>query len=606
MTDKIFTINFGKGICGLEILLDPRGKFNVGNQFYSEIAKQAASVLPQAEILSLNGQSTANLKTMLNIQAMFKEAAQSMKKVKFYKKFDDSTLEKLKNLASGTMKGVLEIEDGISGIPYAVQLQRRPLGFTVAASPSGQYVEVCQVDSVHEEDIKLGSRIMAVNGVQINGVQGALKELLTCKMPCTLSLMQMSEIFLNDEKEETVDEPVQSFTFSSHDVKNEVKIEVKWFDKAAQKQDPRRVDFTLPVGPEAPLAMVRAKIAILSGLKFTALRLIHDAKLLKTDSMKIKEVFSGSNKSLFVVVSERTQAEADEERKEEIDYKVHMGMIGAFLKECDPSVYAYLWDDIDHEKKGLLHITELDRLLARVMGVYERNMCVRPKMEYTHESVNFKTDKNLGLVIEGNEVIMCHKGSQAETEGILPGWKVVGADYLNKNKERVRFPVDHKSCLQSLKRAKTECEKEAGFKVLCLRPMGARWETQMIMKKQAIGDLKLNDGSQTLKKKHYGQLPGVFAPRMYRVTIETKPVNNKIGLEIKSGPDSSKPGVYVQSKSANPAFADVTAGDRIMAIGAESVEKLRYDDFIKIWGKTFPMVVTLEAQKDLGWKNPFE
>merc|ERR550539_1551776 len=118
MTDKIFTINFGKGVCGLEILLDPRGKFNVGVQFYSDIARQAQKVLPQAEILSLNGQSTANLKTMLNIQAMFKAAAQSMKKVKFYKKFDDDGLKELQNLADGTMKGVLEIEDGIAGIPY--------------------------------------------------------------------------------------------------------------------------------------------------------------------------------------------------------------------------------------------------------------------------------------------------------------------------------------------------------------------------------------------------------------------------------------------------------------------------------------------------------
>merc|ERR1712066_593619 len=103
---------------------------------------------------------------------------------------------------------------------------------------------------------------------------------------------------------------------------------------------------------------------------------------------------------------------------------------------------------------------------------------------------------------------MCHGNSQAAEQGILPGWKVVGAEYTKKKanekdkEKKIKLTVNHKSCLQSLKRAKTECTP-AGFKVLCQKPVGVRHELQMVMKKQAIAELELNDGSQTLTRKHY-------------------------------------------------------------------------------------------------------
>lgn len=261
-----------------------------------------------------------------------------------------------------------------------------------------------------------------------------------------------------------------------------------------------------------------------------------------------------------------------------------MQIIGAFLQQVDEKLMGYLWKDIDHEDKKLLHITELDRLLARFMGVYERANYIKPNFEFKHGTVKFNTKENLGLVIEGNEVIMCHPGSQAEKQGILPGWKVVGAEYDEKESGRkIKFPVDHKSCLQSLKRAKTECANN-GFSVLCLVPCGVRYDTQIVMKNFAIDRLSLNDGSQTLTLDHFKKLPKLFANGAVRVVYPSKPETDIVAN------GNNNPGAMVRKEDAaspkNAALdmavkAGVQKGWRVLGIGNKNVTHLQYNTILE-------------------------
>merc|ERR1719192_2540904 len=117
-----------------------------------------------------------------------------------------------------------------------------------------------------------------------------------------------------------------------------------------------------------------------------------------------------------------------------------MKIVGAFLKTCDKSLMQYLWDDVDFDGKSILHITELDRLLERFLGLYEQANCVHVPMEFKHGSVKFSTEESLGLVIEGNEIIIARKKSQAERLNVKPGWRVVGAEYKDQTGRMVKFP----------------------------------------------------------------------------------------------------------------------------------------------------------------------
>jgi len=226
-------------------------------------------------------------------------------------------------------------------------------------------------------------------------------------------------------------------------------------------------------------------------------------------------------------------------------------------------------------------------------------MSITPNPEYEFCTVDFETHKNLGLVIEGNEVIMCHEKSQADSQGILAGYKVVGTEYMSKDtKKRMKLTVDHLTCLQSLKRAKTECTDD-GFKVLCQKPVGERYELQIVMKQQAIADLKLNDGSQTLKVSHYKQLPKVWAPEAYRVEQSAKPTKaGTHGIELTGDTGEGKTGAWVKDVDA-AAWKGVKLADRLIGVGTEDVSNYNVAQCVKLI-ETYnsPPILTFDRGED--------
>jgi len=334
------------------------------------------------------------------------------------------------------------------------------------------------------------------------------------------------------------------------------------------------------------VAEIRAKIAVTSQLKFNAVKLVSKQQELKDDGRKLCDLNFKDSEKVTVIVSQTTQDKTEE--KVSVDYGVEMKIMGAFLKSCDPTLIGYLWDDIDHDAKGLLHITELDRLLTRFMGLYERANCVYLPMEYKHGSVQFNTTEKLGLVIEGNEVIMSHPGSQAERTGFLPGWKVVGAEYKDKEGRMVKFPVDHRSCLHSLKRAKNECASD-GFRVLCLIPVGKKYETIVVMKKQAIAKLNLDDPqNNVLVKKHYEQLPDILAGAAIRVTFQ-KP------LEASEFCAVGDKGAVISKDTTNEKLKSFVGG-RVLSINATTVAHMPFGDVVKVLlANKPPHALTLEV-----------
>jgi len=598
-TLQAFTINFGTGLCGLEILFDEqRREFTVGNVFKdsSQVAAKYADVLPGAVITSLNKKPTTGLGSMPEIQAMFKAAAKTNKFVSFKSLMPADKVAKLATFYSEADAAITKFNP----MHYYASLPRRPLGFTVAATPGQGLVEVCQVDSVHEEDILLGSQLLAVNDVPVEDLDHGIKLLLECKMPVSLLFEQRAEIFENDEKEE---EGLNDdwYLQQSYDKDEEIFLDVDWLTVSDYGKEMKAAHgvFQTNCGKSSPVALIRAKIAAVSGLKYEALKLIANGKQLKDDQQKIWDAIYDDNKKtrkqkVIVVVSQKEQAK--KEVISGVDYRTRMRLRGAYFKTVDSKVLNYLWDDIDHEKKELLHITELDRLLARLTGLYERAMSIKPQMQYEFTSVQFATNRNLGLVIEGNEVIMCHANSQAAEQGIMPAWKVVGAEYTSsKTKKKIKLSVDHKSCLQSLKRAKTECT-DNGFKVLCQQPVGPRHELQIVMKKQAIADLNLNDGTQTLTKVNYAKLAGVFAPKAYRVTIPTKPQGDDPGVSIVAPKDTSQKGAFVHEVSNNN--LTVNKGDRVIGVNRDDVATKKFTEINKVFAAKFPMVWTFDAATD--------
>jgi len=356
-----------------------------------------------------------------------------------------------------------------------------------------------------------------------------------------------------------------------------VELNVHWFDVKLGKED-----FVLLIKADATIAEIRAKIAVTSQLKFNAVKLIAKGALLKNDTQRLSDLKFHSSEIVTVVVSHTTQMK--EEEKINIDYKVQMKIMGAFLKSVDKSMLDYLWEDIDHQGKKLLHVTELDRLIARFMGLYERATCVHMPLEFKHGTVEFNASESLGLVIEGNEVIMCNPKSQAERKGIQSGWQIVGAEYKDKANRMVKFPVDHRSCLESLKRAKNECTGD-GFRILCLIPTGEKYETMSIMKKQAIVELKLDDPQHQsiLSRKNYEQIPDIYCEKAVRISfLETlepsafcKYGNSEIGALISSEvsiPElKSYVGAYVLSINEKT-VCHITFGDIMKLL----VEKRKY------------------------------
>jgi len=448
---------------------------------------------------------------------------------------------------------------------YKAELKGRPLGFTVAPSPTGG-VEIVQVDCVHEDTLSLGSKLIAVNGRYVKDEKHTIETLLRCFMPVHIVLEMVDEenIFAPEEKTDGDSPTWLALTGNTGDM---IELNIHWFSKDMGKED-----FILLIKPDASVAEIRAKIAVLSQLKFNAVKLIAKGIQLKNNSLRLCDLNLKDNDTIAVVVSQTIQLKSEE--KAPLDYKVQMNIMGAFLKSCDQTLVNYLWDDIDHDQKGILHITELDRLLARFMGIFERTTCTRLPMEYKHGAVTFNTSENLGLVIEGNEVIMCHPKSQAEKQGILAGWKVVGAEYFNREGRMVKFPVDHKSCLSSLKKAKNECAEE-GFRVLCLIPTGQRYETMIVMKKQAIADLNLDDVhlQDTINKKQYQQLPDVYAMKAVRLMF-----NN--ALEASAFSAAKTLGAVISKETTNEDLKRFI-GAHVLAINSTTVAHMPFGDVMK-------------------------
>lgn len=558
-------------MCGLEILFDPlTNEFFVGSKYYSDTAKKFSAILTSALIISLNGNPTKGMTSMKDIQKLFVAVGEAVKVVVFKAKLSDQQVATMMKFdRESDLFKLLKVErDEMEAGQYAVKLDRRPLGFTVAASPSGD-VQIVQVDSVHEEDIRLGSNLISVNGTVIEGIEHAIQILLKCRVPVTLvlALGSKEDLFSPEMKEES-DVP-NRLALSGNDGKM-IELNVHWFDEDIEKDD-----FILLIKADATVAEIRAKIAVTSQLKFNAVKLIAKGALLKDDTQKLSDLkFQGAEK-MTVVVSQKTQMKVEE--KVDIDYKVQMKIVGAFLKSCDKTMLEYLWEDIDHQQKNVLHVTELDRLIARFMGLYERATCVHIPLEFKHGTVAFNATESLGLVIEGNEVIMCNPNSQAERRGMLSGWQVVGAEYKDKENRMVKFPVDHRSCLQSLKRAKTECADD-GFRILCLVPTGEKYETMTIMKKQAIAVLKLDDPEvqSTLTRKNYELLPAIFAEKAVRVSfLETlepsafcKETNSDTGAMI--------------SKDVANAELKKYIGSSVLSINGQTVCRITFGDIMKL------------------------
>jgi len=558
-------------MCGLEILFDPlTNEFFVGSKYYSDTAKKFSAILTSALIISLNGNPTKGMTSMKDIQKLFVAVGEAVKVVVFKAKLSDQQVATMMKFdRESDLFKLLKVErDEMEAGQYAVKLDRRPLGFTVAASPSGD-VQIVQVDSVHEEDIRLGSNLISVNGTVIEGIEHAIQILLKCRVPVTLvlALGSKEDLFSPEMKEES-DVPAR-LALSGNDGKM-IELNVHWFDEDIEKDD-----FILLIKADATVAEIRAKIAVTSQLKFNAVKLIAKGALLKDDTQKLSDLkFQGAEK-MTVVVSQKTQMKVEE--KVDIDYKVQMKIVGAFLKSCDKTMLEYLWEDIDHQQKNVLHVTELDRLIARFMGLYERATCVHIPLEFKHGTVAFNATESLGLVIEGNEVIMCNPNSQAERRGMLSGWQVVGAEYKDKENRMVKFPVDHRSCLQSLKRAKTECADD-GFRILCLVPTGEKYETMTIMKKQAIAVLKLDDPEvqSTLTRKNYELLPAIFAEKAVRVSfLETlepsafcKETNSDTGAMI--------------SKDVANAELKKYIGSSVLSINGQTVCRITFGDIMKL------------------------
>jgi len=566
MNEKTFAITFTEAKCGLEILFDPlTNEFLVGQKYHSDTAKKFAAVLPSALIVSLNGTPTNGMSSMDDIQKLFQAAGDGEKVVVFKARLSEDQVAAMNQFEKDSALFVI-LEDEkveLKAGHYTVNLERRPLGFTIAASPSGE-VQIVQVDSVHEEDLKIGSKLISVNGELCKGEREAIKLLMKCRMPAKLVLETVSEenLFAPEVKED--DANWLALSGNSGDM---VELSVNWFNKALGKDD-----YILPINAHATVAAIRAKIAVTSQLKFNAVKLIAKGSLLKDDSQKLSNL---NLSKITVVVSQSTQLK--EEEKVQVDYNVQMKIMGAFLKSCDKTVLDYLWEDIDYENKGVLHVTELDRLLARFMGLYERATCVHTPIEFQYGTVEFNITETLGLVIEGNEVIMCNPGSQAERQGMLPGWKVVGAEYKDKSKRMVKFPVDHRSCLHSLKRAKIECTDE-GFRILCLVPTGEKYETMTIMKKQAIAVLRLDDPEtqSTLSRENYDQLPAIFAQKAVRISFL-----DSLDDSAFSKVPNSENGAIISKEVSNPELTSY-AGSTVLNINGQTVAFTPFGDIMKL------------------------
>merc|ERR550534_55669 len=143
---------------------------------------------------------------MEDIQELFKLYELSDKRLVFQAGLTAKQLEDLEKFNRDEQELEIidfDIEEDMKQGQDVVTLRSRPLGFTIASGPRGE-VEVVQVDSVHEEDIKLGSKLIAINGQRVTSREKAINMLMRCL--CQLNSywnVPMSMIFSNQRKKKT-------------------------------------------------------------------------------------------------------------------------------------------------------------------------------------------------------------------------------------------------------------------------------------------------------------------------------------------------------------------------------------------------------------------
>merc|ERR1719419_1749881 len=187
---------------------------------------------------SINWKRTSKLGSMDDMKKLFKTYLNVEKRLIFKKKFTEDDLrdvirfnDEMENFEILNYNKDKDFQAG----QYIIQLGARPLGFTIAPSPTGG-VEVVQVDSVHEEDIKLGSKLIAVNGIRVEGSNHAIRTLMTCFVPARLVLEKSDQqnIFAPENKD---DEETPTWLALSDNMGDMVELSIHWFDQEIGKKD---------------------------------------------------------------------------------------------------------------------------------------------------------------------------------------------------------------------------------------------------------------------------------------------------------------------------------------------------------------------------------
>jgi len=566
MTEKKFAITFPEGPCGLELAFNEKNKTFLVTECSTDFAKMYRPILVNAEIVSLNWKPTSEQKNMEEMYQFLKSYEQREKRLIFLAHLMEKQVHKLISLSKNEFLEILDYDEKKNFKPghYFIDLECRPLGFIIASSPTG-VVEVVQVDPIHEEILQIGSKLVAVNGRYVNEENDAIQTLLRCFIPVRLVFdkTHSKKLCVLEEKGEI---PAWlDFSDLDGDI---IWLSIHWFDQMIGKKD-----FVLPIKTSATVREIRAKVAVTSQLKFNAVNLIWKMGLLKDDDCKLSHLNFKDGQKLSVVVSLSGQKRS--EVKVLVDFQVEMKIMGAFLKTCDKSLLRYLWDDIDVTGKGFVHITELHRFAERFLGLYERANCLHIPKDFKDGFVTFNTKESLGLIIEGNEIIMTGSKSQANRLGIEPGWRVVGAEYTDREGHKVKITMNPRSCLKTLKRARAECADDC-FRIHCHVPRGRRWEMINIMKKQAISDFNLNDRSLKtyITRKQYDLLPQVYAIKAIRV-------NCGGAVEASSLCARDNAGMQISEGNTNPRLKNFIGG-HVLSINSTTVAHLSSGDVLMI------------------------
>jgi len=577
-SDAQFTIEFPDKPCGLEVSFEDMN-FYVGEKFHSKTAEDFGDIVKGARIIAVGGKSTSGL-TMDSISDLFQTATFPVT-VEFSS--DKVSMAVLRAQTDPRFSLIEENPFGLKGKDedkiYNMTVQKRPLGFTVAVVNS--VPQIVQVDALLEEFVEEGSRVMAINKVLVNDLDEAqiLSSLAKEELPFNVTLMRPAPLnMFAEEQDSGMMEPsayAQGGTLMT--------LKICWFDTSNGQKD-----FDLPIRVDASICELRSKVAVRSKLKFHALHLVCKGKQLADDRESLKNSDIKDGDTVRVIVSKRKSAIPEAEQEVSID--VLIKILGAFLITVSPTLFDFMWTDIDCTNSEILHITELDRILARFLGLWERISGIRrkPAEEYEDRAVEFSTTENLGLVIEGNEVIMVHDNTQAKKQGVASGWKIAEVMYENAEGQEIRQVANGRNCLEVLKTTKVGAVKQK-FTVLAKAPQGKRHDLLMALRDMAFEKLKLSEKEGTITRKQYSQLPEIFAQGCNRVTFPSRPV----GVSIIGAPVGN--GAFVNKVTSPAAEGQVKTGAQLLEINNKVVHGSKFNQVIQIFEKaTVPLTITFQ------------